>query len=131
MVKNPGVVTVSSSWFHFAPLRSRSPLSLSLSLWSQQFSSVLRSRARGKREQHLRSYVIFPFGSSPSARCLVLPFAISPHAGRYIPCSRTRLFSRGENQLQSTDYFESRSPFLHAAMALLRRPGCAIHSWFP
>lgn len=50
MVKNPGVVTVSSSWFHFAPLRSRSPLSLSLSVWSQQFSSVLRSRARGKRE---------------------------------------------------------------------------------
>lgn len=41
-----------------------------------------------------------------------------------------RLFSRGENWLQSTDYFESRSPFLRASTtAVPRRSYCAIYTY--
>lgn len=69
----------------------------------------------------------------PPRSSLALSFAILPRARGALYTlqpPQPRLFSRGENWLQSTDYFESRSPFLRTSTkAVPRRSYCAIYTY--
>lgn len=92
---------------------------------SEPFKLSLLPEPRRKRREHLRD----PMLSSRLAACqqrggVSLPFAISPRV-IYPLHSRAQLFSRGENRLQSTDYFES------ARISSRRRFGPVAQPGFP
>lgn len=105
-VKNPGVAE-SSSWFRSTHLLRSIPLRCRL-VTRSRLARLSDPEPGRKRRASAWSYVIFPFGSQPAtvSRSLLLFRRV---CALYPLHSRAQLFSRGENRLQSTDYFESRS----------------------
>lgn len=122
-VKNPGV---AESLLRGSVLHTpSSPAPFRRSVTRSRLARLLDPEPGRKRREHLRDPMLSSRLAASQQRGVSVPFAISPRV-RVISLvhSRAQLFSRGENRLQSTDYFESRSRdenFLSSA-----RPGCAI-----
>lgn len=104
-VKNPGVAE-SSSWFRSTHLLRSIPLPFG---HTQPFSSALRSRT-GEKEASICVILCYLPVWQPASNAVSRSLLLFRRVCALYPLhSRAQLFSRGENRLQSTDYFESRS----------------------